>query len=1197
MSTLIAPKPSLKSPIADLLADSEKSSIPIIQTVVDTEFTSHLEYIKGFGRSLTQYRGKSKNRAKFGRFHKAGLGFQCPRTPIFSQIKFIGDQTSYALINSQFEESINAAATAEGLAPYPLYSEEPTACLLAEGLRLKGHEVNLREKSVTEHAKPLIWEIQAYFATAEIAMLGEYKKGSVKARIQELLRSRGENRIASGKRIKAIGNNAYVGRDCVSLDHIIEIDGEAYELFLSIRDYGAIVGNGGLKNWAEVVGYEFPSKDELSKTDMIDMVHAAITKPKETHAYIFGDIDLDLIWGKYTELFTQMLERLEIEGYKGDPSMTIGQTVADVLLRKLAKAHSVSTEGNWKEAIANLMTAYTTFNAQGLAKKWDSSESYLSKTDGGRAFNARCKDTAIWNALCDIDISGCYGEGQRNQSLVIGCDPVVIRYYHKNRNQKMSLRSLFKMVGVKVAIDEKGDRYIEDWGELVPGLFYGRISGNLKYPQNLIASWFDVDKNAIRDMGRNPYHDEVFDEEKGTTKILLNQIRHGVITSDVLEVLVSHTSKRQFNDLIHNLKIDVFSYYPKSEQIEVEVNSETGETDYVKANFELRKRYDNYQYRSTCHVTNKGNCKHQVVNIERECRAWYAIPMDSLITDQLLIERKIAKKEFGKKSPMQTMLKLMVNTLYGDLVSPYFVFSNPIVGNNITARARVLAWSMEAGLYSRQSITDGGAFILNKVMHLTGHSRSRTIEMEKIAELWHRSQNGEFKADSNQRKWLQLAPLGGSEFTIEKTEFVSKQEKDKGTIYTNYELIREGEVVGYKKWVWNDDKQTHFPVTDWSWIDREAMKHLQQLFPRLTVLNAKSTEIVVNDDNSVTYRPRVGQFSFETKDVYPDGGVFRSTADYLMKTPDEQIIKARSHQVKKDHLEISNRDRDFQFDDIDNGRIVKHNGYKTSEPKLGQGISMSRKDGVAPARLFLEALYRGDGQGGQNNAVPRASVVVREGILKVGAYKERLKGYQGCGLVPGDSELKAMLFTEFSLSQFVYKTISQYKGWEKAIAKSKDSYGQSIEAWFLNDDGTLRYQEMLDWAGDAIANGVSDPIDKLRRDRPLDDEERKHPGFDTLQEVRLILKLPYWHEDISGSKKSKWTAGEVKNISASEVIRTSTGQTPEVMAETPRRKTSPASDASNHPDRSEIVDERTDEEKNNDDDELTRLMMMMEGLE
>ena len=84
--------------------------------------------------------------------------------------------------------------------------------------------------------------------------------------------------------------------------------------------------------------------------------------------------------------------------------------------------------------------------------------------------------------------------------------------------------------------------------------------------------------------------------------------------------------------------------------------------------------------------------------------------------NDLLINRKQAQKRDGKKSPLDMLFKLGVNTLYGDMVSKYFAVANTCTGNNITARARLLCWCMEKGLHGWESITDGCAFELTGVL-------------------------------------------------------------------------------------------------------------------------------------------------------------------------------------------------------------------------------------------------------------------------------------------------------------------------------------------------------------------------------------------------------------------------------------------------------------------------------------------------
>nr|YP_009394125.1 hypothetical protein [Rhodomela confervoides]ARW62687.1 hypothetical protein [Rhodomela confervoides] len=67
---------------------------------------------------------------------------------------------------------------------------------------------------------------------------------------------------------------------------------------------------------------------------------------------------------------------------------------------------------------------------------------------------------------------------------------------------------------------------------------------------------------------------------------------------------------------------------------------------------------------------------------------------------------------------MNKFIKLIINTVYGDIVSPYFQLGNTIVGNNITGRARAMAWYMEKALHGIQTITDRRCFELNRVVKL-----------------------------------------------------------------------------------------------------------------------------------------------------------------------------------------------------------------------------------------------------------------------------------------------------------------------------------------------------------------------------------------------------------------------------------------------------------------------------------------------
>lgn len=82
----------------------------------------------------------------------------------------------------------------------------------------------------------------------------------------------------------------------------------------------------------------------------------------------------------------------------------------------------------------------------------------------------------------------------------------------------------------------------------------------------------------------------------------------------------------------------------------------------------------------------------------------------------MLEKRAMYSKKDPAQRPMNELIKLAINTIYEVIVSPFFLVGNTIVGNNITARARSMAWYMEKALHGTQTIIDGCCFDMNKVV-------------------------------------------------------------------------------------------------------------------------------------------------------------------------------------------------------------------------------------------------------------------------------------------------------------------------------------------------------------------------------------------------------------------------------------------------------------------------------------------------
>lgn len=103
---------------------------------------------------------------------------------------------------------------------------------------------------------------------------------------------------------------------------------------------------------------------------------------------------------------------------------------------------------------------------------------------------------------------------------------------------------------------------------------------------------------------------------------------------------------------------------------------------------------------------------------DKRSRKWYPISLEKFI-GALVKKRgelkKLAKetqdpKEKSLLNGKQNLMKLIINTLYGCLASPFFSIGNTVLADNITGRARGEVWKLCKSLNLRQSITDGGIY-------------------------------------------------------------------------------------------------------------------------------------------------------------------------------------------------------------------------------------------------------------------------------------------------------------------------------------------------------------------------------------------------------------------------------------------------------------------------------------------------------
>lgn len=588
------------------------------------------------------------------------------------------------------------------------------------------------------------------------------------------------------------------------------IDGVSYRVRLTIIDTCAVHGNSSYADFCKNAGIELKYKDLFSSTEKADMIRMYQERPEDFDNYATGDLyNYDALVAN-AEKFKGIYDQLGISEFYEIPRLTIGSTVS-----RIFEACLMKSLGYTDKKILRKLTQHGT--AKNLLENGKTTAQFLAKVDGGRCRNNRPTDIRIKGLLADIDISGCYGEGLRNQQYPIGRPSVLDYPIPSDINQYLTLKQFLKKYE----------------SELVPGLWFARVSTKkgyiLKHPQDFLISWYPPDdyKTVMRTDTDNEGINYWEEDNVGLSKIFTNEVNMAVLNHDLLQLIETVCSKHQRAELLNNLIVECAVFYPASERVNnIEV---------------LEHRLANHKGKNTTEIRNG-----KKISVIGECNSWMSLPMDELLVNKLLLERK----KHPKKTPLNELYKLCINTIYGDMVSPFFQCGNTIVGNNITARARVMAWCMEKGLNGVQSITDGCPFELNRVIFPIDNgylTASSLVEMNDMG------------------KQYRYAPLGNEPWEVIKTK--------------NSEIvIRHGDNYFTKEGANRA-------------IDELALKHLQTLFPGVDVLNFKTTD--------VSGRERSGQFGFEVKDIY-GGGVFHGSANYAFFNFYGWLDKYKMRSYKKD---------------------------------------------------------------------------------------------------------------------------------------------------------------------------------------------------------------------------------------------------------------------------------------------------------
>ncbi|NEQ78226.1 MAG: hypothetical protein F6K23_37695 [Okeania sp. SIO2C9] len=662
-----------------------------------------------------------------------------------------------------------------------------------------------------------------------------------------------------------------------------------YQVALKIEDQAALLGAVSLNNAAQIVGINMENKNKMDKykTNMI----APFTGNGLEEGDNPDEMFLDFIKYSASDCITSNIERLDKEKmvptiYKvagltapkpNEIANSVGSKVAALIeswirskatiLGDLEALGLSPVEGEDGEKIDPIQVALKrlfpdidqpdimTLASQASVGKIveydkDSTAIYGIAVNGGRCKNERPTTYSVMDSIiADADISGCYGRGLMNQSYPVGL-PAILEFGHGQKKIKL------------------GDLLKKYKKELIPGLYNITVSGKLSFDQDLIFSKSIEPRKLIQKTKKAVLNDDV--EVDIPFALYTNEIVNGTINHDILQLIEIHSSDKEKKEWM-NLEVVTMYYYPKSLKCD--------SFDELVSKIVSNNNVIEYKHISKG-VYLGGNVKKDL-----RPRYWVELKLSTLIEPLLDARSKLKKIAKGKISgeklvevsdhlikqlelsiesntipksdanSLQNYIKLVINTVYGTIASPYFNIGNVVVASNITARARALAWTMHVATNSHQSITDGSAYSINKVRFWDKYTPSFGTICR-----WSKEKST-IQDTKNDNSRYPLKPLAGNgEWLVENVN----TETGKVTIKNDVQTI-----------VGNSD--------NWSEVDDIYHNHIRNLYTN----NGKVILDVVN------------QMSFEHKDLYKSI-VCHSQSNYMfISFFDEKKIKCRGQKFNK----------------------------------------------------------------------------------------------------------------------------------------------------------------------------------------------------------------------------------------------------------------------------------------------------------
>ena len=349
------------------------------------------------------------------------------RTKLVIQVKGINkDAKSIIFVNESLKSVINSHRIGQKTSPfYPLKTDFFAVDYLNR-CGIDAHIKPINSKIETINKPKYFVTCIGHFLTAEINFLA---MGEIKENIKQLQRNTDGKRIETARRIRCVTPVKKQELDYVELDFFIVINGLEYVLCLRLIDTGAIHGIASYNDFCKASGWELKYKDNFTKEEKSKMFEMSLRRCKDFENYALGDLEVYEALDLYKQKWEEVYQKLGLENFYQIPKLTIGGSVKDIFSAALAKKVGIYGD-EWLKEFNGFADKYLYEQSAGSLRQFSRhTRALLAKVEGGRCRNNRPTDIFVarkvngkYDAVLidDIDISGCYGEGQRNQDYFTG---------------------------------------------------------------------------------------------------------------------------------------------------------------------------------------------------------------------------------------------------------------------------------------------------------------------------------------------------------------------------------------------------------------------------------------------------------------------------------------------------------------------------------------------------------------------------------------------------------------------------------------------------------------------------------------------------------------------------------------------------------------------------------------------------------